>query len=212
MQTDRLLDVLVADLTPSSRSLSARIITALSMATSAVATLFLVLYGVRDEGFEALGLTRFIMKLVLLAVLAGALWHLVIRAGRPVELTWSDLRPLGWAFGLWGLVVAAEAWLSPREQWPNLMWGQNHEFCLQAISIIGLPILLTLLLVLRYAAPAQPMLAGALCGWFSAALAGLIYALHCPDDSSFFVIVWYGLSMGCLTLAGLLIGRRILKW
>ena len=212
MQTERLLDVLTADLPRTSRSLSMRIGAVVAMASITVGLGFFALYGGRDEGFETLGLVRFIAKLTLLVSLVIGLWYVVNRAGRPVKLTARDLRPLGLVLVLWALVIGAEAWLSPRELWPILMWGQNYELCLQAVPAMGLPILIALLFVLRNAAPAEPIVAGALCGLFSGAVAGMIYALHCPDDSSFFVVVWYGLGMACLTALGCLMARRFLQW
>ena len=106
----------------------------------------------------------------------------------------------------------AETFLSPRESWPHLAMGENHLFCLQAIPTIGLPILIVTLAILRHAAPADPWGAGALAGALSGAVASLIYAVHCPDDSPFFISLGYGLGSVSLTILGMIVGRIFLKW
>jgi hypothetical protein len=36
--------------------------------------------------------------------------------------------------------------------------------------------------------------------------------LHCPDDSPFFVAVWYSSAIAVVVAAGYFTGLRLLKW
>jgi hypothetical protein len=58
----------------------------------------------------------------------------------------------------------------------------------------------------------HPGLAGALAGLLSGTIGATIYAAHCPDDSPLFLMTWYGLSVAMMTLAGALLGARVLRW
>jgi hypothetical protein len=52
--------------------------------------------------------------------------------------------------------------------------------------------------------------------WVPASLAGgvgaTLYALHCTDDSPFFVAAWYSSAIAIVTLIGYATGRRWLRW
>ena len=43
-------------------------------------------------------------------------------------------------------------------------------------------------------------------------MGGFLYAAHCPDDLPLFVLAWYGLSIAAITVVGMLIGSRVLRW
>jgi hypothetical protein len=65
---------------------------------------------------------------------------------------------------------------------------------------------------LKGLAPTRLRLAGAAAGWLSGALAALVYCLHCPEIEAPFVGIWYLLGMSIPTLAGGLLGPRLLRW
>jgi hypothetical protein len=65
-----------------------------------------------------------------------------------------------------------------------------------------------------YHAPARSdaaALAGAVAGLASGAAAA-VYCLHCPEMSAAFVGFWYLLGMLVPTVAGALLGPRVLAW
>jgi hypothetical protein len=55
-------------------------------------------------------------------------------------------------------------------------------------------------------------LAGAIAGLAASGIAATFYATNCTDDSPLFVVVWYPLAVGFVTLIGCLSGRRFLRW
>jgi hypothetical protein len=77
---------------------------------------------------------------------------------------------------------------------------------LSAVSLVAA------LAVLRKGAPSSPALAGATAGLLAGALSASIYATHCPDDSPLFFALWYVTALSIVVFAGLLSGRRILRW
>ena len=65
---------------------------------------------------------------------------------------------------------------------------------------------------MRASAPSQTALAGAIAGFAAGVVAGFFYGIHCIDDSPLFVVTWYTIAIGLMTLLGAAIGRRVLAW
>lgn len=212
MDSDAIVKALAADLTPQHKRLSRQFRWAVAVSAAITALVFFNAYGLRDDFVAAFSLPRFVLKLGLVGTLVVSLWPMLFQAAAPVAMRARDFWPLGLAMLCWFVALAGEAILSPRAQWAVLAIGDNSLFCLSAIPLIGLPVLAATLAVLRRAAPANPVVSGALAGLFSGAVAALIYANHCPDDSPFFVALWYGLAMLGLTCAGAFAGQRLLRW
>ena len=96
--------------------------------------------------------------------------------------------------------------------WLPRLIGKNWWFCLTVIPSLSIVPLTAFFWALRRAAPADPGLAGALAGLSAGAIAATPYASHCTDDSPLFVITWYSLAIGLVTLVGYFAGRRWLAW
>ncbi len=89
----------------------------------------------------------------------------------------------------------------------------NAKFCLASTPLLSLAPLAAILFVMRESAPTWPGLAGAVAGLAAGTGAGAtLYAAHCVDDSPLFVIVWYSIAIGLVTLLGAGVGRRVLRW
>jgi hypothetical protein len=110
------------------------------------------------------------------------------------------------------LAVAAELAVMPSSSWFTRLLGTNALVCLTWIPLLSIAPVLAFLAALKHGAPANPGLAGALAGLGSASIAATLYASHCTDDSPLFVVVWYSLAIGLVTLVGYLAGRLWLKW
>jgi hypothetical protein len=108
--------------------------------------------------------------------------------------------------------VAIELAVMPEASWEARLVGRNWIHCLMAIPALSIPILAGLLYVMRDGAPRSPTLAGAMAGLASAAIAATYYASNCTDDSPLFVATWYTLAVIIVTLAGAVVGRRLLQW
>jgi len=66
--------------------------------------------------------------------------------------------------------------------------------------------------VRRFAAPTDLPRTGALVGLLAGGVSAMGYALHCTDDSLPFVALWYGGTIVLCTMAGALLGPRLLRW
>jgi hypothetical protein len=55
-------------------------------------------------------------------------------------------------------------------------------------------------------------LSGAGAGLLAGALGTLVYALHCPESAAPFIGIWYVLGIAIPTLAGAMLGPRVLRW
>jgi hypothetical protein len=150
-----------------------------------------------------------ICETLLLAILAS---RLVFQIGRPgVPLKARGVALLLPAV-LLAIAVATELFVVPEQDWTTSLIGRNAAFCVFFIPVLSLAPLAGFLLALRNAAPGNPGLAGAAAGLAAGGIAAAIYAWHCPDDSPLFLASWYGLAIAIVTAAGLLIGRRLLRW
>ena len=79
-------------------------------------------------------------------------------------------------------------------------------------GFLSLPLFASTLWALKGLAPTRLALAGASAGLLSGALGALVYSLHCPESAAPFLAVWYVLGIAIPTLAGALLGPRVLRW
>jgi hypothetical protein len=78
--------------------------------------------------------------------------------------------------------------------------------------MISLPLFAATLWALRGLAPTHLALAGASAGLLAGSLSTMVYALHCPELGAPFIAVWYVLGIAIPTLAGAILGPRVLRW
>lgn len=212
MRTDDLIRTLAADGRAPRPSLDRVLLVAAFAGLIIATTGFAVVLHPRADITSAALTPSFLMKLAVTLTLAAS------AAG----LYWRALRP-GTKVGGWGLALAvAPALLSvgvaydlathtANELMPAVV-GHNHLLCLISIPLLSAPILLALLFASRHGAPENPAAAGMIAGVIAGALGAALYATHCTDDSPLFVLVWYGLSIGMTSIAGAILGSRMLRW
>lgn len=211
MKTEDLISALAVDSTPKGRLGRSLLIALLAGAAIAGAAFFTTL-GFRHDIDSAMHTMRFLFKFLVTLSLAAAAIGVVWRIGRPAVL----LGPAAWALAIPVLLlvaaVAIELAVMPEASWGARLVGRNWMHCLMAIPAFSIPTLAGLLFVMRDGAPWSPTLAGAVAGLASAGIAATYYASNCTDDSPLFVATWYTLAVMIVTLAGALIGRRLLQW
>jgi hypothetical protein len=104
------------------------------------------------------------------------------------------------------------ALLAPGKE-PVLGWdGTSAPECFLAIAGASIPALIIILLVMRRAVVTSPTSAGAAAGLLAGTLGGAAYAMACRNDGALFILVWYGLGIFTMCLAGAAAGRRFLHW
>ena len=213
MKTDELILLLAADTTPVSASaVGQRFAIALGIGLPVAFVLMVITHGIRADLLQATGELMFWMKLVFAGSLALGGLIASQRLGRPGV-------PLG---GVWAALVAPvlTLWLLASMVFVNaapaqrsyLILGDTWATCAFSIALISLPLFATTLWALKGLAPTRLALAGAGAGLLSGALGTLVYALHCPESAAPFVGIWYVLGIAIPTLAGAMVGPRLLLW
>lgn len=212
MKTNQLIDQLSEDAMahPPKRPLPWTLILAGAIVVGAM--LMFSVYSIRPDLSQAVMTYGFLLKPIVAALLAVPALRLIVEISDP---TGEPTRHLAWlAVGLvvLGIGVAVEMMLVPPIQWSARMMGYDPAACAASVFLLAVPILGIITFAIRQRATVRPVLAGALAGLFSGAVSTFLYAAHCPDDSPFFLAVWYGLAIVALIGVGALAGRLFLRW
>ncbi len=213
MKTDELLDLLASQPEPSpgqqpARRFSLALLVGLPLAFG----LLLMSYGLRPDLASAVHDAWFWAKCGFAAAMAAAALWLILRLGRPGQAVGAAGRAvvtpvlLVWAGGL--LMVC----LSPPGSRLAMLLGQSWRICSISIVYLSLPLMATVFWALRGMAPTRLRLGGAAAGLLAAALATLVYSLHCPEMDLPFWALWYVLGLAVPALLGALVGPRVLRW
>ncbi len=212
MQTDELIARLSDDLKPAPRGVVGRYLALALIAGIALSSgLMWMVLGPRPDLAVAVRGTAFWMKVsYVLAIGALGLWMVErqARAGADAKMPFQLL-----AVPVVALVVAASVQLSARNvDSAALIMGQSAGVCAFLIAMLALPIFLCLMLALRQLAPTRLALAGAAAGLASGGWAAAVYAIHCPETTAPFIVIWYSLGMALSAGLGAAIGKFGLRW
>jgi hypothetical protein len=110
-------------------------------------------------------------------------------------------------------VLAGIALLAtPPEAHLRMILGGSAAQCPFLIALIGVPVFIAYLWILRSFAPTHLRLAGAAAGFAAGSLGALVYSLHCPELAAPFVGIWYLLGMLIPMTIGASLGPRLLRW
>lgn len=210
MKTEDLIAGLSRDPRPAMASPPALLGRALLVGAPLALVAMLAGLGLRADLASAMFDGWFLLKLTLVALVAVVGFRLTSLAAQPGRHVPRAL-PLV-LFAALAAAIALETGVVGLEDWRERMLGDNALVCLVAIPILSLAPLAGALWALRESAPANASLAGASAGLFASGVGALVYGLHCWDDSPLFLAVWYVGAIGLVTLAGALIGRRLLRW
>src|SRR5262249_26339618 len=97
-------------------------------------------------------------------------------------------------------------------QWKFLLLGHGWQLCTWLVLILSVPIYVGLWWAFRSFAPTRMEAAGTVTGLCAAAIASVVYCLHCPTDSAVFALVWYTLAFVIAAILGRAFGERLLRW
>ncbi len=212
MKTDELVKLLSTGAQPVPANAVARRLAAALGWGMAGAVLLLATLGIRPDLAQAAGEWMFWLKPAFVACLALAGWLAVERLARPG----MRLGPVRAALAapvlvLW-LVAAVMLVNAAPAQRAGLVLGETWKSCPFNIALISLPLFAATLWAMKGLAPTRLALAGASAGLLAGALGALVYALHCTESTAPFLAVWYVLGIAIPTLAGALLGPRVLRW
>ena len=212
MKTDDLIAALVKDQAARSPKPRTAIICAVVAGAVIAVVFFMSILNHRPDIAEAAQTYRFLFKFVFTLTLAASAIALAFQIFRPEAALGRWLWLIALAPGMLLAAALAELLVMPSSTWLPRMIGISPLFCVFVISLLSIGPLLTFLAALRYGAPSNPGLAGALAGLASGGVGAAVFVIHCPNDSPLFVITWYSVAIGLVTLIGYFAGRRWLAW
>jgi len=213
MKTENLIRALAADGRLSSLSLVQTLGLWLLPGIAISVAIYAALLGVRPDLSSALrDDPRVFFKIALMLLLAALVLPLTLQLIRPGVSVRGKLSMLMIVPLLMLVAILLELHAFPESEWGSRLLGHNAAVCLVSIPLLGLAPLGVLLTALRNGASSRPGWAGAAAGVLAGAIGATLYATHCPDDSPFFVAVWYSLGIAFVTFIGYLAGRRVLRW
>lgn len=209
METRNLILALAADARPGP-GLGRRWTLAVLAAVLVGGLVFALLLSPRADLGAVLITPRFLAKIGTVALLALTALPLLRRLARPVGR-------IGWAWlatapVVLALAVAAEWAITPPGDRLTRLVGANALDCLALVTLIGLGPLAVLLTFLRSGATTRPRAAGAVAGLAAGGIGASFYALHCTQDSPFYLAVWYVLAIAGLTALGAALAPRWTRW
>jgi hypothetical protein len=213
METDRLVSLLAAGVTPVDRRTATRRFSCALLAGAIGATLLMLsFYGPRPDLRELLVTPLFWAKVAFPAALAAGSLFVTARLSRPgiaVRAAWAGIAvPVGvvWLAGL------AVFWLASSAQRPELLFGHTWRTCPLNIAFLSIPGFAAAFWAVRGLAPTRLRLAGAASGALASATGTVTYSFHCPEMGVPFWAVWYVIGMALPAVAGALLGPRYLRW
>lgn len=188
------------------------LITALTAGAAVAMALIAVFIGDPLLGARSVGVMTFGVKMAFTTSLLLLSVYLLYRAGRPGHEPRRGLPWLAAPFLLVAILAAVALASAPTSETHALIFGSSWQFCLLSVSLLSVPVYGVLAVTFRRLAPTDLKLAGFLAGIAAGATAGLVYALHCPETSPAFLLIWYGLGITAAGLAGRAAGPFVLRW
>jgi hypothetical protein len=214
MKTDELIDMLGTNVEPvKGGQLRNTLFIALTVGAVAALCLMLAIFGAPDEAFRGdyFGLTMLALAFTLGLVVAGATF--LIRAARPGGKSGS--RPLVFIGLLFLAILSAglvALLLRHPDAWGGMIFGPEWAACLICIPLLSIAPFASLIWALRKEAPTDLARTGAVTGLVAGALGAAAFAFHHPGDSIPFIVLWFGGAIVLCTLAGAILGPRLLRW
>lgn len=211
MKTDDLIALIAADAKTKPPRMGPALALAWAAGSAVSFGLFLIELGFRPGLLQQSDNWRFLAKILIVwTAVAISAWDCV-RLSKPTSA--APASSINWLV-VWLLIAALtiEFTTLPRSEWEARLFGENWPYCLAYIPTLSLAPLIALFTAFRDAAPASSWAAGAALGRLGAATGAGLYALHCPDDSPFFVLTWYGIASLAVTGLAAFMGSRLLRW
>lgn len=210
MKTDELIAALAADTTPRSAP-GTRLARALPLGLAASLGAFLAFWHTRPDLAEVLT-SPVVYKTALPLILSlAALWLARGMARPEARLRAQSALLIVLLAGMAGLLAYALS-VTTMPETRAILDTPDYRNCLISVPALAVLPLGAVLWSLRAGAPRRPALAGAVAGLAAGGASAAIYSLHCPHDALMYFFPAYGTAMAIVTLAGAVIGARLLRW
>jgi hypothetical protein len=213
MKTDDLIAMLGTNVEPVDRRQVMRTV-AMAVGVAAVVALgaMLFLFGIRADLHAEAALGFLLLKLAFTMTLVIPASIYLLKLARPGGERKTSMALVAAPFVAIMLLAAISLAFAPISYWDEMIVGDRWLECLLSIPVIAIVPFAVIIWALRRMAPTDLVRAGALGGLVAGAVSAAGYALHCSDDSLPFVAIWYGGTIAICTVAGALLGPRLLRW
>jgi hypothetical protein len=213
MKTDDLIAMLSTNVERvDTRQVSRKIGTAVAAGAAAAFVAVLVVHGVRGDLTGPSALTYLPLKLAFTLITVVLTSIALTRLARPGGEQKTPVALVALPFVVIILLAAISLASAPSAHWERMVVGDQWLECLVSIPIIAVVPFAVIIWAVRAMAPTDLGRAGALAGLVAGSVSATAYAFHCMDDSLPFVALWYGGTIALCTLAGAVLGPRILRW
>jgi len=213
MKTDELITALSMGVEPVNRRLVNRSLgIALATGTAVAIGVTLVALGVRVDLTTPRAVIFLVLKLVFAIGTVGAASVYLARLARPGGEQRVSPGLAALPFGAILLLAGVSLGQAPSSHWDKMVMGDQWLECLISVPIIAIVPFAVIIWAVRQAAPTNLVRTGAFSGLVAGGVSAMAYALHCTDDSLPFVALWYGGTIVLCTLAGAILGPRLLRW
>lgn len=216
MRTDELIGLLGTSFENEparSTRMTRRIGLAAAFGAAGALSLVLLALGLRPDLMQGDALAFLLFKIAFAAAVGGLALRYLGRLMRPGGERQVHLGIAALPFAAIVLLGGISLALAPPQHWEAMVADEMWLECLVSIPIIAVVPFATLMWVVRkIGAPTDLVRTGAFVGLASGAVSAVGYALHCMGNTLPFVAVWYGGTIALCTLAGALLGPRLLRW
>ncbi len=213
MKTDDLIAMLGTNVEPVDRRYVLRVVgAAIAVGTLVATAVILLAFGFRADLTTTRAFIFLFSKLaftMVTVVLTAIMLTKLARPGgeRRISIVW-----VAFPFVAILLLAAVNLAFAPSAHWEGMIVGDQWLECLLSIPIIAIAPFALITWAVRRMAPTDLRRTGALVGLAAGSISAAAYALHCVDDSLPFVALWYGGTIVLCTLAGVVLGPRLLRW
>lgn len=217
MQTETLIDTLVADLgpvRPRSQTREAMLLGGLVLVEVA---LFIWLGNMRPDMPLAVATPAFWWKAGTMAAFGGLAAAATLISLDPATTAARRIAGVWRGLGLALVLALATGWLIDAGQsgqealLARLAWREGVD-CVRNIGLLTLPLALALVILVRRGAPTQLARTSTAAGLAAAAFGAFVFAFHCPHDDPLYVLVWYGGGLAMITGLSRLLLPRLVRW
>ena len=214
MKTSELIEMLSTNIEPADhRQIELGLGLAAALGAGAELCVALLLLGVRPDLHHPGVLGFLLLKLTFSASVVLLAGWLLTKVARPGGEARTPILMALLPFAAIMVLAALSLTSAPSAHWDRMLVGQMWLECLVSIPIIAfVPFAVLVWAIRRFTAPTDLVRTGALGGLVAGGISAMGYALHCMDDSVPFVALWYGGTIAFCTLAGAMLGPRLLRW
>jgi hypothetical protein len=213
MKTAQLIDLLGANLEPVDRGqLQRSLMISLGVGLTVAAAAVVLAFGIRTDLPQPKPVMFLLLKLIfILAVLVQASFYL-LKLARPGGEYTVHFAVVALPFIIIAVLAAINLSLAPTSHWQMVFMGQEWRKCLVIIPLLAVVPFAAIVWAVRSGAPTDLTRAGAVAGLVAGGVSATAYALHGTGDALPYIALWYSGTLALCTLAGAVLGPRVLRW